>query len=178
MSIPSREICWHLDIKGLTRSSKSFGAGTPPPWSTQHPGWSFACRGRRSLSHGLHSDPPRSKTIPHRLSQGAVDFFARHGIRVRALLTDNAAVIAPIAFVRFVEMGLKHRRTRPYSPQTNGKATLHQTALREWAYGIHWPDSEQRNLALPLDRLLLHSKDPMVVFIPAAHQPLRTGYNV
>src|SRR6266576_6248113 len=46
-------------------------------------------------------------------------------------------------------MGLKHRRTRPYSPQTNGKAERFiQTALREWAYGIHWPDSEQRNLAL------------------------------
>jgi transposase InsO family protein len=39
-------------------------------------------------------------------------------------------------------MGLKHRRTRPYSPQTNGKAERFiQTALREWAYATHWPDS-------------------------------------
>ncbi len=46
-------------------------------------------------------------------------------------------------------MGLKHRRTRPYSPQTNGKAERFiQTALREWAYATHWPDSDQRNLAL------------------------------
>jgi transposase InsO family protein len=45
--------------------------------------------------------------------------------------------------------GLKHRRTRPYSPQTNGKAERFiQTALREWAYATHWPDSDQRNLCL------------------------------
>jgi transposase InsO family protein len=80
----------------------------------------------------------------------AVDFFARHGITVRALLTDNGSSYRSHLFRQACfEMGLKHRRTRPYSPQTNGKAERFiQTALREWAYATHWSDSEQRNLCL------------------------------
>jgi transposase InsO family protein len=80
----------------------------------------------------------------------AVDFFARHGITIRALLTDNGSSYRSHLFRQACfEMGLKHRRTRPYSPQTNGKAERFiQTALREWAYATHWSDSEQRNLRL------------------------------
>jgi len=77
-------------------------------------------------------------------------FFARHGITVRALLTDNGSSYRSHQFRQACfELGLKHRRTRPYSPQTNGKAERFiQTALREWAYSTHWPDSVQRNLCL------------------------------
>jgi transposase InsO family protein len=69
---------------------------------------------------------------------------------VRALLTDNGSSYRSRQFHRAcLQMGLKHRRTRPYSPQTNGKAERFiQTALREWAYATHWPDSDQRNLCL------------------------------
>ena len=43
-------------------------------------------------------------------------------------------------------MAIQHRRTRPYTPRTNGKAErLIQTALREWAYVQHWTDSDQRD---------------------------------
>ena len=43
-------------------------------------------------------------------------------------------------------MQLKHHRTRPYTPRTNGKAERFiQTALREWVYAKHWPDSDQRD---------------------------------
>jgi len=69
---------------------------------------------------------------------------------VRTLLTDNGSCYRSHQFHRVCfHMGFKHRRTRPYSPQTNGKAERFiQTALREWAYATHWPDSDQRNLAL------------------------------
>jgi transposase InsO family protein len=75
---------------------------------------------------------------------------SRDGIVVRTLLTDNGSCYRSYQFRQACcDMGLKHRRTRPYSPQTNGKAERFiQPALREWAYSTHWPDSHQRNLAL------------------------------
>jgi transposase InsO family protein len=46
-------------------------------------------------------------------------------------------------------MQIRHQRTRPYTPRTNGKAERFiQTALREWAYAKHWTDSEERNAHL------------------------------
>jgi transposase InsO family protein len=46
-------------------------------------------------------------------------------------------------------MQLKHRRTRPYTPRTNGKAERFiQTALKEWAYSQHWPSSDHRDAQL------------------------------
>ena len=49
------------------------------------------------------------------------------------------------------ELGLRHLRTRPYTPRTNGKAERFiQTALREWAYAQAYPNSDHRAAALPL----------------------------
>ena len=80
----------------------------------------------------------------------AVEFFARHGIGVRALLTDNGSSYRSRQFRHACQqMAIKHHRTRPYTPRTNGKAERFiQTALREWAYAKHWPDSEQRDAHL------------------------------
>ncbi|WP_141245220.1 integrase core domain-containing protein, partial [Mesorhizobium sp. WSM3860] len=48
-------------------------------------------------------------------------------------------------------LGLKHVRTRPYTPKTNGKAERFiQTALREWAYAFAYPTSQQRAAELPV----------------------------
>ena len=81
----------------------------------------------------------------------ALAWFARWAIRVRALLTDNgkcylsAAVQAVIASAR-----LRHHRTRPYRPQTNGKAERFiRTLLHEWAYGQAFRTSAFRTAALP-----------------------------
>ncbi len=47
-------------------------------------------------------------------------------------------------------LGLKHIRTRPYTPRTNGKAERFiQTALREWAYAASYPNSDERASELP-----------------------------
>ena len=72
----------------------------------------------------------------------ALDFFSKHGIGVRALLTDNGSCYRSRQFRHACQqMAIQHDRTRPYTPRTNGKAERFvQTALREWAYAKHWTD--------------------------------------
>ena len=81
----------------------------------------------------------------------ALAWFRRHGIRVRRLLTDNGNGYVSDRFARLCRSaGLRHRRTRPYTPRTNGKAERFiQTLLREWAYRRAYPTSAQRRDALP-----------------------------
>ena len=76
----------------------------------------------------------------------ALAYFARLGIRFQAVLTDNGVSYRSYAFAdRCRELGLKHRRTRPYTPRTNGKAERFiQTALREWAYARTYQNSADR----------------------------------
>lgn len=82
--------------------------------------------------------------------QRALLHFQAQGVTVRKLLTDNGSPYRSKAFKDVREaFGLKHSRTQPYRPRTNGKAErLIQTALREWAYGPTWQNSDERNQAL------------------------------
>ena len=81
----------------------------------------------------------------------ALAWFRRHGIRVRRLLSDNGTGYRSLRFARLCRSaGLRHLRTRPYTPRTNGKAERFiQTLLREWAYRRAYPSSRQRTEALP-----------------------------
>ena len=143
----------HLDIKGVSRFQQvSWRGDGRRRGQHKHPGWEalhVAVDDHSRLAFTRILADQKTETTIAFLKE-AVDFFARHGITVRALLTDNGSSYRSYRFRQVCsQMGLKHRRTRPYSPQTNGKAERFiQTALREWAYGTHWPDSEQRNLAL------------------------------
>jgi len=76
----------------------------------------------------------------------AVRWFREHGIRPARVLTDNGSPYKSKAWRRVCRAaGLRHRRTRPYHPQTNGKAERWiQTALRECLYLEVFHDSEQR----------------------------------
>ena len=80
----------------------------------------------------------------------AVAFFNRHGIRVERLLTDNgSAYVAAIHALTCRRLGIKHIRTRPYRPQTNGKAERFiRTMLAGWAYGAIYGSSHERTTAL------------------------------
>lgn len=81
----------------------------------------------------------------------ALAWFSSCGIRVRALLTDNGKCYLS-AVVQQVVVGarLRHHRTRPYRPQTNGKAERFiRTLLHEWAYGQAFRTSAFRTAALP-----------------------------
>lgn len=80
----------------------------------------------------------------------AVAFFRRHGIRVERLLTDNgSAYRSAIHALACRALRIRHLRTRPRRPQTNGKAErLIRTMLAEWAYGAIYRTSSERSAAL------------------------------
>jgi transposase InsO family protein len=80
----------------------------------------------------------------------AVAFFASFGIDVERLLTDNGPAYRSVVHALACKaLGLKHSRTRPYRPQTNGKAERFiRTLLGGWAYGAIYGSSEERTRAL------------------------------
>jgi transposase InsO family protein len=81
----------------------------------------------------------------------AVAFYRRHGIAVEAVLTDNGpGYRSALHSLCCRLLGLKHLRTRPRRPQTNGKAERFiRTMLGEWAYGAIYGSSSERTAALP-----------------------------
>jgi len=80
----------------------------------------------------------------------AVRFFERHGIRVQRLLTDNGSAYRSVLHaIACRALGIRHLRTRPHRPQTNGKAERFiRTMLGGWAYGAIYRDSAERTAAL------------------------------
>lgn len=83
--------------------------------------------------------------------QRAVEWYALHGIRVQRVLTDNGPGYKSTVWRQRCELhGIRHSRTRPYTPRTNGKAErLIQTLLREWAYVRPYQNNPERLSALP-----------------------------
>lgn len=82
--------------------------------------------------------------------RASVAYFATLGVQVRRVLTDNGSAFRSKRFaVACRKLGLEHSFTRPYRPQTNGKAERFiQSALREWAYGIPYRHSTERTAML------------------------------
>jgi transposase InsO family protein len=80
-----------------------------------------------------------------------VAWFRRRGVSIERLLTDNGTGYRSHVFAAATRaQQLVHRRTRPYTPRTNGKAERFiRTLLREWAYGPAFPSSAHRTTALP-----------------------------
>jgi len=83
--------------------------------------------------------------------KAAVAYYASLGIKVARVMTDNGSCYKSFAFARACKrLGLKHIRTKPYTPKTNGKAERFiQTALREWAYATAYTHSNHRTADLP-----------------------------
>jgi transposase InsO family protein len=81
----------------------------------------------------------------------ACRWFKRQGIKILALLTDNGTGYRSHVFRNeCLQAGLRHHRTRPYTPRTNGKAERFiQSMLREWAYGRLYRSSVARGHDLP-----------------------------
>ena len=73
-------------------------------------------------------------------------------VAIARVMIDNGSCYRSKAFARVCrDLGLKHIRTKPYTPKTNGKAERFiQTALREWAYAVAYHTSDQRRAQLPV----------------------------
>jgi transposase len=80
----------------------------------------------------------------------AVAFYRRHGITTERLITDNgSAYRSAVHAIACRAMGIRHLRTKPYRPQTNGKAERFiRTLLGGWAYGALYRNSTERTAAL------------------------------
>lgn len=87
----------------------------------------------------------RSETASSFL-KSAVEWFAMQKVKVERVMTDNGSAFLAGQFARTcAALNVRHKRTRPYTPRTNGKAERFiQTLLREWAYRFSYDTSEER----------------------------------
>ena len=81
----------------------------------------------------------------------ALRWFRSRGVAVKRVMTDNGACYISRAFAKACRwLAIRHIRTRPYTPKTNGKAERFiQTLLREWAYALPYKTSDRSNADLP-----------------------------
>jgi transposase InsO family protein len=82
----------------------------------------------------------------------ALDFFLDHGVVAERLMTDNAFAYIHNRSLRelLYRRAIRHIRTRPYTPRTNGKVERYQQTLqREWAYALEYASSDARRASLP-----------------------------
>jgi len=94
--------------------------------------------------------PDEKATTAIAFLRRAVAYYRRHGIRVERLLTDNgSAYISTMHALACKTLGIRHLRTRPHRPQTNGKAERFiRTLLAGWAYGAIYRSIKERTAAL------------------------------
>jgi transposase InsO family protein len=115
-------------------------------------GWEFVHVAVDDYSRLAYAEvlPNEKATTAIGFLRRAVAFFARYGIRVERLLTDNgSAYRATIHALACKTLGIRHLRTRPRRPQTNGKAERFiRTLLAGWAYGAIYRSSHERSQAL------------------------------
>jgi transposase InsO family protein len=95
--------------------------------------------------------PDEKKESAVRFLADALTWFAAHGVVAERVMTDNGSAFKSKLFADALQArGLKHKRTRPYTPRTNGKAERFiQTSLREWAYASPFQTSAERASAMP-----------------------------
>ena len=141
----------HLDIKKLGRfeqiGHRITGDRTGQS-NNRGVGWEFVhvCiddNSRISFSQIL---PDEKAVSAIAFLKAALAYYKSLGVTVRRVMTDNGSCYKSHAFRDLCrELKLKHIRTKPYTPKTNGKAERFiQTALREWAYAKPYPTSDHR----------------------------------
>lgn len=143
----------HLDMKRLgrigvighrihgDRKRRTRGVG----WETVH-----VCVDDYSRGAYVEVLPDQTATMTANFMRRAARWFARRGVRIERVMTDNGPGYVSRRFQQTVTaIGATWKRTRPYRPQTNGKAERFiQTLLREWAYVTPYPSSYRRTRAL------------------------------
>jgi len=154
----------HIDLKKLGRIQG--GAGHRVSGKRRKTGTRTDAEGVRRLQVGWESVhiaiddctrlayaevlPDEKATTVVAFLRRAVAFFERHGMRVEQLLTDNGSGYRSLVHaIACRALGIRHLRTRPYRPQTNGKAERFiRTMLGSWAYGGIYRNSSERTAAL------------------------------
>lgn len=151
----------HLDIKKLgridgvghritgdrRRQSNLRGRGEGPGWEYVH-----VCIDDASRVAFVQVMPNEKKDSAIAFLRAAVAYYASLGVTVARVMTDNGPCYKAFDFRDACrQLGLRHIRTKPYTPKTNGKAERFiQTALREWAYAKAYLHSDSRTAELPL----------------------------
>jgi transposase InsO family protein len=138
----------HLDIKKLGRIGQGGGKRFGKNRSPRGLGWEYvhvAIDDHSRLAYAEICENEQATTTMA-FTRRAIDFFAAAGIPVRRILTDNGAAYCSRAFAELlVERGISMRKTRPYRPQTNGKAEAFvKIVTNEWAYARAYQNAEER----------------------------------
>jgi transposase InsO family protein len=94
--------------------------------------------------------PDEKKESAVAFLESAIAWFGAHGVVPQRVMTDNGSAYRSTVFAGAIAAhGLKHKRTRPYTPRTNGKAERFiQTSIREWAYATSFQTSAERTRAM------------------------------
>lgn len=147
----------HVDIKKLGRipdggGHRSLGraAGTRNKTGTpgnRRPGYAFLHNAVDDHSRLAYTEilPDEKKETAAGFWKRANTYFESHGITVKRVLTDNGSCYRSYAFKDALGPDIKHKRTRPYRPQTNGKVERYnRTMLDEWAYAKPYSSESER----------------------------------
>jgi transposase InsO family protein len=144
----------HIDTKKLGRIDGIGHRITGDRTSTRYRGigWEMV-----HLAIDDHSRVSFAKVLPDEKAVSCVQFlreavayYASLGVRIQRVMPDNGKGFKNAFKAACDELGIRHIKTRPYTPKTNGKAERFvQTSLREWAYARPYETSAQREAALP-----------------------------
>ncbi|PWI50855.1 IS481 family transposase [Rhizobium phaseoli] len=147
----------HIDIKKLgkfNRTGHRITGDRTGQSNSRGIGWEYvhlAIDDHSRLAY-LEILPDETRRSCLRFLFNALRFFKAHGVMVQRVMTDNGTSFRSHRYAKALRrLSIKHIRTKPYTPKTNGKAErLVQTALREWAYAKAYETSQQRAADLPL----------------------------
>jgi transposase InsO family protein len=146
----------HIDIKKLGRFDRVGHRITKDRTGQSNSrgiGWEYVhvCIDDHSRLGCAEIMPDEKKESAIAFLKAAVAWYAQLGITVERVMTDNGACYKSHAFRDACKaLRLKHIRTKPYTPRTNGKAERFiQSSLREWAYARAYENSRQRAHELP-----------------------------
>ena len=147
----------HLDIKKLGRFDRvghRITGDRTGQSNSRGIGWEFVHVAVDDASRIAFSQimPDEKKESAVAFLKAALAYYESLGITVTRVMTDNGSCYRAFDFRDACrKRGLKHLRTKPYTPKTNGKAERFiQTALREWAYAQAYPTSQCRAQELPI----------------------------
>jgi transposase InsO family protein len=146
----------HIDIKKLGRfrtPGHRIMGERREEWRNRRAGWEFVhvCIDDASRIAFSQIKPDERKHSAIAFLKAAVAYYKSLGITVQRVMTDNGSCYRSRTFRNACrKLCLRHIRTRPYTPRTNGKAERFiQTSLREWAYVCAYQTSRQRAKQLP-----------------------------